>query len=67
MAHQDESAFRSKLKITKVVEVYPDMTGTVMNVKVLVNPNKDVSIKSMLLHDLAVKRYVYEFGTPQKC
>ena len=60
LAHQDESAFRSKLKMTKFEEVFPDKTGTVRSVRVLVNPNEEMS-KYKLLQDLEVKRHVSKF------
>jgi hypothetical protein len=42
---QDESAFRSEWRMAKVVEVYPDKSGTVRNVQVLVKPTQDGSSK----------------------
>ena len=60
MAHQDESAFRSQLKMTKIEEVYPDKIGTIKNVQVLVKPNQDVSCKSKLPMSVAGQENVQE-------
>ena len=44
--------------MAKVVEVYPDKTGTVRNVQVLVKPNQDGSSKYKPSQGYQVKRHV---------
>ena len=55
---QDESTFRSEWRMAKVVEVYPDKTGTVRNVEVLVKPNQDGSEKYKPSLGYQMKRHV---------
>ena len=55
---QDESAFRSEWRMAKVMEVYPDRTGAVRNVQVLVKPTQDGSIKYKSSQGNEMKRHV---------
>ena len=55
---QDESAFRSEWKMAKVVEVYPDKSGTVRNVQVRVKPNQVGSGKYTPSKGFELKRHV---------
>ena len=55
---QDENAFRSEWKMARVVEVYPDKTGTVRNVLVQVKSNQDGSSKYKPTQGYQLKRHV---------
>jgi hypothetical protein len=55
---QEESAFRSEWRMARVVEVYPDKTGTVRNVLVQVKPSHDGSSKYKPSFGYQVKRHV---------
>ena len=55
---QDENAFRSEWRMAKVMEVYPDKTGTVRNVLVQVKPIQDGSSKYKPSQGYQVKRHV---------
>ena len=55
---QDESLFRSEWRMAKVMEVYPDKTGTVRNVLVQVKPIQDGSSKYKSSQGYQVKRHV---------
>ena len=55
---QEESAFRSEWRMAKVVEVYPDKSGTVRNVQVLVKPRQDGTSKYKPSQGYELKRHV---------
>ena len=55
---QDERAFGSETRMAKVMEVYPDKTGTVRNVLVQVKPIQDGSSKYKPSQGYQVKRHV---------
>ena len=55
---QEENAFRSEWRMAKVVEVYPDKSGTVRNVQVLVKPSQDGTSKYKPSQGYELKRHV---------
>ena len=54
----DVCLLQDEWKMAKVVEIYPDRTGTVRNIQVLIKPNQDETSKYKSSQGYEVKRQV---------